>query len=99
MIKIWQQEIRKAEEKAKRESEAEEATRKRADEARQVRIEEDANLPAAEKIKIRQAEDFRGKRIKVCFKFLPILVFFKLDIFSAYVGIETIGLVENGQMT
>ena len=37
VIKIWQQEIRKAMEKAKRESEAQEATSKRADEARQVR--------------------------------------------------------------
>ncbi len=40
LVKVWQQEVRKAEEKAKRDVEAEEATRKKAEEAKKVTIEE-----------------------------------------------------------
>ena len=65
MTKLWQQEVRKAEEKAKREAEAEEATRKRAEEAKKITLEQDASLPAAEKIKITNGEQHRGQRVKV----------------------------------
>jgi hypothetical protein len=65
VTKLWQQEVRKAEEKAKREAEAEEATKKRAEEAKKVTISEDASLPKAERMKISQGEQFRGKRVKV----------------------------------
>ena len=67
MTKLWQQEVRKAEEKAKRDAEAEEATRKKAEEAKKVTIEQDASLPAAERTKISHGEKFRGKRVKVTF--------------------------------
>ena len=65
MTKLWQQEVRKAEEKAKRDAEAEEATRKKAEEAKKISIAEDASLPAAERTKISHLEALRGKRVKV----------------------------------
>jgi len=64
-IKLWQQEVRKAEEKSKRGAEAEEATRKRAEEAKKVTIVQDSSLPPAQRIRVKQGEDFRGKRVKV----------------------------------
>ena len=66
MTKLWQQEVRKAADKAKRDAEAAEAQAKRAEEAKKVTIEEDKSLPAAKKIKISKGQDFRGERIKVC---------------------------------
>lgn len=65
MTKLFQQEMRKAAEKAKRDAEAAEATAKRAEEAKKVTIEEDKQLPEAQKVKIGKAEPLRGKRIKV----------------------------------
>ncbi len=62
------QEVRKAEEKAKRDLEAEEATKKRAEEAKKVTISEDKTLPAAEKVKISHLEQKRGERVKVRIK-------------------------------
>ena len=63
--KLWAQETRKAEEKAKRDAEALEAQRKRAEEARKITIEEDPSLPAAERLKIRALGGARGKRVQV----------------------------------
>jgi asparaginyl-tRNA synthetase len=74
MTKLWQQEVRKAEEKAKRDAEAEEATRKKAEEAKKITIAQDPALPAAERTKISHAETLRGKRVKVTFP--KILVYF-----------------------
>ena len=68
MIKLWQQEVRKAEEKAIRDAEAAEATRKKAEEAKKIIIVQDSSLPAAEKMKIVHGEEFRGKRVKVKLK-------------------------------
>ena len=65
MTKLWQQEVRKAEEKAKRDAEAEEATRKKAEEAKQITIAEDASLPPAQRTKISGGDQFRGNRVKV----------------------------------
>ena len=65
MTKLWQQEVRKAEEKAKRDAEAEEATLKKAEEAKKISIAEDSSLPAAERTKISHLEAMRGKRVKV----------------------------------
>ena len=65
ITKLWQQEVRKAEEKAKRDAEAEEATKKKAEEAKKITIAEDASLPAAERTKISHLEALRGKRVKV----------------------------------
>ena len=62
---MWQQEVRKAEEKAKRDAEAEEATKKKAEEAKKITIAEDASLPAAERTKISHLDALRGKRVKV----------------------------------
>lgn len=64
-INFYLQEVRKAEEKAKRDLEAEEATRKRAEEAKKVTISEDKSLPVAEKVKISHLEPKRGDRVKV----------------------------------
>ena len=65
VIKLWQQEVRKAEEKAKRDAEAEEATKRRAEEAKKITIKQDSSLPLAQKIRVKQGTDFRGKRVKV----------------------------------
>ena len=64
VIKLWQQEVRKAEEKAKRDAEAEEATKRRAEEAKKITIKQDSSLPLAQKIRVKQGTDFRGKRVK-----------------------------------
>ena len=57
---------RKAEEKAKCDAaEAVEATCQKAEEARQITIAEDASLPPAQRTKISEGEQFRGKRVKV----------------------------------
>ncbi len=76
MTKLWQQDVRKAEEKAKRDAEAEEATRKKAEEAKQITITEDAGLPSAQRTKISGGEQFRGKRVKVRIKLNDIIVTF-----------------------
>ena len=65
VIKLWQQEVRKAEEKAKRDDEDEEATKRRAEEAKKITIKQDSSLPLAQKIRVKQGTDFRGKRVKV----------------------------------
>ena len=65
ITKLWQQEVRKAEEKAKRDAEAVEATKKKAEEAKKITIAEDASLPAAERMKISHLAALRGKRVKV----------------------------------
>jgi len=73
VVKIWQQEVRKAEEKAKRDAEAEEATRKKAEEAKKVTIKQDPSLPPAQRMRVRQGQDFRGKRVKVNFFNMMVL--------------------------
>lgn len=65
VTKLWQQEVRKAEEKAKRDAEAEEATKKRAEEAKKIVIQEDTSLPPAIKIKIMAGATHRDQRVKV----------------------------------
>merc|ERR1719414_1301997 len=51
MTKLWKDEVKKADKKAKAEEEALEAQRKRAEEAKKITITEDATLPAAEEAK------------------------------------------------
>ena len=65
MTKLWQQDVRKAADRAKKEAEAAEAQAKRAEEAKKITITEDASLPAAERRKIRDLADLRDKRIQV----------------------------------
>merc|ERR1719412_1596488 len=65
MTKLWNQEVRKAAEKQKKDAEAAEATRKRAEEAKKIVITEDKSLSPAVKIKINQGEEHREKRVKV----------------------------------
>ena len=65
MTKLWQQDVRKAAERVKKEAEAAEAQAKRAEEAKKIKISEDASLPKALKSKIRDLETLREKRILV----------------------------------
>jgi len=63
ITKIWQQEVRKAEARAKAECEAAEAQLKRAEEAKKIVIKQDTSLPEAVSLKIRDCADNRGKRV------------------------------------
>jgi len=65
MTKLWQQEVRKAEQRAKKEAEDAEAQAKRAEEAKKITIEQDKSLPEAKRIRINQGVDCRDQRIKV----------------------------------
>jgi len=65
MTKLWQQDVKKAAAKAKKEAEDAAATAKRAEEARKVVIEEDKSLPEAKRIKISEGEGFREQRVKI----------------------------------
>ncbi len=65
MTKLWQQECRKANEKAKRDADAAEAQQKRAEEARKITISMDASLPKASRSKIGKLESLRGERVLV----------------------------------
>ena len=65
MTKLWQQEVRKAAERAKKEAEAAEAQAKRAEEAKKITIEQDKSLPEAKKVRISQGAEFRNQRVKV----------------------------------
>jgi len=65
MTKLWQQEVKKAAAKAKKEAEDAEAQAKRAEEARKVVIEEDKSLPEAKRIRISEGEGHRDSRVKV----------------------------------
>ncbi|XP_071484718.1 asparagine--tRNA ligase, cytoplasmic-like [Diadema antillarum] len=63
--KLYAKEQRKSAEKEKREAEDAEKRQKNLEEAKKITIEEDASLPAAKLIKIRDAAAHRGTRIKV----------------------------------
>merc|ERR1719458_303614 len=65
MTKLWKDEVKKADKKAKAEEEALEAQKKRAEEAKKITIQEDAALPTAERLKIRDLGAARGKRVQV----------------------------------
>ena len=65
MTKLWQQEVRKAEQRAKKEAEDAEAQAKRAEEAKKITIEQDKSLPEAKRIRINQGVNCRDQRIKV----------------------------------
>ena len=65
MTKLWQQEVKKAAAKAKKEAEDAEAQAKRAEEAKKVVIEEDKSLPEAKRIRISEGEGHRDSRVKV----------------------------------
>ena len=65
MTKLWKDEIKKADKKAKAEEEALEAQKKRAEEAKKITIQEDAALPTAERLKIRDLGGARGRRVQV----------------------------------
>ena len=65
MTKLWQQEVRKAAERAKKEAEAAEATAKKAEEAKKITISEDKSLPEAKRVRISQGGEFRSQRVKV----------------------------------
>jgi len=66
MTKLWQQEVRKEEAKAKQAKEAEEARLKKAEEAKKIVINLDTSLPEPTKIKIDKCKDHRGQRVVVC---------------------------------
>ena len=68
MTKLWQQDVRKAEARAKKEKEDAEAQAKRAEEARKVTIEEDQALPKATRAKISKLEGLRGQRVTVRYR-------------------------------
>jgi asparaginyl-tRNA synthetase len=63
MTKLWQQEVRKEEARAKKAKEDEEAQLKRAEEAKKVVIKLDTSLTEPVKMKINQCKDNRGKRV------------------------------------
>eukprot|EP00096_Caligus_rogercresseyi_P003488 TRINITY_DN1658_c0_g1_i1.p1 TRINITY_DN1658_c0_g1~~TRINITY_DN1658_c0_g1_i1.p1 ORF type:complete len:569 (+),score=215.84 TRINITY_DN1658_c0_g1_i1:41-1747(+) len=65
ITKLWAQEIRKADEKRKRDAEAAEAQAKRAEEAKKISFSLDASLPAAARMKIKEGESHRGSRVQV----------------------------------
>ena len=65
MTKLWNQEVRKAAEKQKKDAEAAEATRKRAEEAKKIVIEENKSLTPAVRIRIDQGKEHREIRVKV----------------------------------
>jgi len=65
VTKLWQQEVKKAEKRLEKEKEEEEARIKRAEEAKKVVISQDLSLPPPVKIKIRDGEAMRGKRVVV----------------------------------
>ena len=65
MTKLWQQEVRKAEQRAKKEAEDAEAQAKRAEEAKKITIEQDKSLPEAKRIRINHGVNCRDQRIKV----------------------------------
>lgn len=65
MTKLWQQDVRKAAERVKKDAEAAEAQAKRAEEARKITIELDASLPKPTKSKIRDLVKLRGQRVIV----------------------------------
>lgn len=65
MTKLWQQDVRKAQEKAKKEAEAAEAQAKRAEEAKKVTISLDTSLPEPTTAKLRDLESLRDKRVLV----------------------------------
>ncbi len=65
MTKLWQQEVRKAQERVKKEEEAAKAQAERAEEAKKVKIEEDKSLPAAKRSRIMDLEPLRGQRVVV----------------------------------
>jgi len=65
VTKLWQQEVKKAEKRLEKEKEEEEARIKRAEEAKKVVISQDLSLPPPVKIKIRDGESMRGKRVVV----------------------------------
>merc|ERR1712117_788571 len=54
MTKLWQQEVRKAEQRAKKEAED-------AEEAKKITIEQDKSLPEAKRIRINQGVDCRDQ--------------------------------------
>ena len=63
--KIWVREQYKNEEKQKRLTDDEEKRLKNLEDAKNIVIEEDKSLPEASRIKIKQAEEFREKRVKI----------------------------------
>ncbi len=65
MTKLWQQEVRKAQEKAKRDAEAARAQAERAEEAKKITIQEDKSLAEAKRSRIKDLEPLRGQRAVV----------------------------------
>lgn len=65
MTKLFAQEKRKLEDQKKREAEKAAQHEKNLEEAKKITIEEDKSLPAAIRIKIRDTEPHRGKRVKI----------------------------------
>lgn len=63
--KIWVREQYKNEEKEKKLLEDEEKRLKNLEEAKAIIIEEDKSLPEAEQIKIKEALNYRNKRVKL----------------------------------
>lgn len=63
--KLWARELQKNEDKEKKLHEDEEKRVKNLEEAKAIAIEEDKSLPAAKRIKIKQATDCRDQRVKL----------------------------------
>ncbi|XP_033224597.1 asparagine--tRNA ligase, cytoplasmic [Belonocnema kinseyi] len=62
--KLWTRELQKNEDKEKKLHEDEEKRVRNLEEAKAIAIEEDKSLPAAKRIKIKQATDCRDQRVK-----------------------------------
>uniref|UniRef100_A0A8D8S9C7 Asparagine--tRNA ligase, cytoplasmic n=1 Tax=Cacopsylla melanoneura TaxID=428564 RepID=A0A8D8S9C7_9HEMI len=65
MTKLWKQDIAKSESKAKKEEEDAEKRVKNMEEAKKIVLQEDPSLPPAEKIRIKDGEKYRDKRVKI----------------------------------
>lgn len=65
MKRLEAQRKKKEEQEAKRKAKQEEEFQKRLEEAKKITISEDTSLPSAKKIKIKQAPDFVGQRVKI----------------------------------
>lgn len=63
--KIWQKEVSKAVDRAKKDAEDAERREKNLEEAKKITIEEDSSLPKPKQIQIRDAKQSRNMRVKI----------------------------------
>ncbi|KAL1454386.1 hypothetical protein WDU94_010653, partial [Cyamophila willieti] len=65
VTKLWKQDVAKSESKAKKEEEDAEKRIKNMEEAKKIVLKEDPSLPPAERIRIKDGEKYRDKRVKI----------------------------------